>query len=152
MRNKRDENWLNGRNFDYLDGTDKLTTINQAIIKFNDNPFKGKFYIDHIDSIMDVCITDQTCQLRFFSNGTLNLYGNGTLAGFTDEPVNFYRLLTFDSILCEDAVFADWRNGDADDLCGTGYSVGIEVKATVKWYKNDQLQSVEVTDKLFDWQ
>ncbi len=99
---------------------------------------------------MDICITDQTCQLRFFP--AYNLYGNGNLDGFTGEPVNFYRLLTFTAIKCQDAVFADWRDGDADDLCNDTNIIGLEVKAAVKWYKNSQLQSVEVADKLFDWQ
>lgn len=156
VRNKRDENWLNGRNFDYLDGPDKLTNIDWAIIKFPYNYFDGQLIIEPIDLAMDACITtdqiDQSCQLHFFSNANYNLYGNGSLTGFTDEPINFYRLLTFEPITCEDAVFEDWRNGDIDDLCVTGDIIGVEVKATVKWYKNSQLQSVEVADKLFDWQ
>lgn len=157
VRNQRDLNWLNGKDFDYLDETHKLTTINQAIIIFYDDPFKGKFFIYPLNAGMDDCIIiDQSCQLRFFSNANYNLYGNGSLTDFTDETINFYRLLTFEPIECgADTVFSDWIGDDLTDLCDDSPSadiIGLEVKATVKWYKNDQLQTLEVTDKLFDWQ
>ena len=148
VRNLRDENRLNGKAFDYLDATDTLTTnVDQAIIKFANNPFKGKFLIEHIDSAMDNCITDQSCQLHF--SPLYNLYGNGNLGDPNETVVNFYRLLTFTAIECNaDTVFNDWIGS----ICNTGEIIGLEIKATVKWYKNSQLQSVEVADKLFDWQ
>lgn len=149
VRNLRDENWLNGKNFDYLNATYKniTTDVDQAVIEFANSPFNGRFIIQPIGTGMDGCITNQSCQLHFFP--LYNLYGNGSLSDPNETSINFYRLLSFTAIECNaTTVFNDWIGS----VCANGETIGLKVTVTVKWYKNSQLQSIEVTDKLFDWQ
>jgi hypothetical protein len=150
VKNKRDENYLLGNNFN-----NSLKDINFAIIEFDDqNPnFDGRFKIVEITDNIDDCVTNKTCQLKFFPSK--NLYGSGTVQGDNGEPVSFYRLLTFENILCQTGTVPEaWiytTTGDPNTfVCTQGEIIGLQATATVKWY-DKQLQFLEITNKFYDW-
>jgi len=137
IRNKRDSNWLAKLDFDaglidYYVITN-LTSGSWSIVPVT---------VDDFD--LETC--NPTCQLFF--NQTTGIYNQESLPG-TNQPVNFYRLVQLNNI-CE---YVEKLEIMAPGTACPYYTVkaGIQVVVKVVWPDGNQLRSLILEDRLFNW-
>lgn len=144
IRNKRDSNWLAGSAFDTGLG------LTEPIYYVRTNFSNGNWLAEPVslENFFDPQTCSPTCQL--YRNSTTGVFSHDSQT--PNLSTNFYRVVQLNNF-CRNPLDLEKiiLMAPATPCEVPSYKVGLQVVAKVVWQEKNQIRSLILEDRLFDW-